>query len=287
MTDLTQYSEKERRESVKDILNLGFTAHLESKVSPELPMTQEEAMRFQEENLAAAVVGVSQSKRSSRVQSRRGSLAPSRLASVAASRVQSRVGSRMGSRTNSMSSVHNVDGELPETLGSIKSVTDSQEAVMSFYYTDAANQVKVMEIFDVTQTDPSLLVSDSMGIQYSMDDQVLPNDSVSRLRHSSGPSSTFASKSRRNSSHSLGFPTMSGRARHPSAPTTTNRAFERSLSAGIGDRRNARFLVGDDSEEEEEDEKKDYFSDPESEESEDKSKMVQEVATGIVLGGRK
>ena len=48
MTDLTQYSEKvkidlilstitlstvqERRESVKDILNLGFTAHLESKV---------------------------------------------------------------------------------------------------------------------------------------------------------------------------------------------------------------------------------------------------------------
>ena len=40
-----------------------------------------------------------------------------------------------------MSSLHNVDGELPETLGSIKSVTDSQEAVMSFYYTDAANQV--------------------------------------------------------------------------------------------------------------------------------------------------
>ena len=35
-----------------------------------------------------------------------------------------------------------------------------------------SSQVKVMEIFDVTQTDPSLLVSDSMGIQYSMDDQV-------------------------------------------------------------------------------------------------------------------
>merc|ERR1719430_2615998 len=197
MTDLTQDSAKERRESVKDILNLGFTAHLESKVSPDLPHTQEEAMKFQTENLAAAVVGVSQSKRSSRVQSRVGSLAPSRLASMAASRAQSRVGSRMGSRTNSMSSLHNVDGELPETLGSIKSVTDSQEAVMSFYYTDAANQVKVMEIFDVTQTDPSLLVSHSMGIQYSMDDQVLPNDCISRLRHSSGPS-TVASKSRRN-----------------------------------------------------------------------------------------
>ena len=68
MTDLTQYSEKvriggkspcrlrqERRESVKDILNLGFTAHLESKVSPDLPQSQNEALRFQEENLAAAV----------------------------------------------------------------------------------------------------------------------------------------------------------------------------------------------------------------------------------------
>merc|ERR1711936_1540117 len=268
--------------------------------SPELPLTQEEAMRFQEENLAAAVVGVSQSKRSSRVQSRVGSLAPSRLASMAASRAQSRVGSRMGSRTNSMSSLHNVDGELPETLGSIKSVTDSQEAVMSFYYTDAANQVKVMEIFDVTQTDPSLLVSDSMGIHYSMDDQVLPNDCISRLRHSSGPSPTLASKSRRNSVQSLGLPSPPGRARHPSAPTTTNRGFERSMSLGgplAGGRggRNARFLVGDqdDSDEGEEEEeeggspKKGYFSDPESEESEDKSKMVKEVATGIVLGGRK
>ena len=40
---------------------------------------------------------------------------------------------------------------------------------------DFPSQVKVMEIFDVTQTDPSLLVSDSMGIQYSMDDQVSSN----------------------------------------------------------------------------------------------------------------
>ena len=29
-----------------------------------------------------------------------------------------------------------------------------------------------MEIFDVTQTDPALLVTDNMGIQYSMEDQV-------------------------------------------------------------------------------------------------------------------
>lgn len=59
-------------------------------------------------------------------------------------------------------------------------------------------QVKVMEIFDVTQTDPSLLVTDSMGVQYSQDDQVLLHDSLTRLRHSSGPSA-LSSKSRRNS----------------------------------------------------------------------------------------
>merc|ERR1711974_65824 len=127
---------------------------------------------------------------------------------------------------------------------------------------------------------------------------VLPKDCISRLRHSSGPS-TVASKSRRNPVQSLGFPSPPGRARHPAEPTTTNRGFERSLSgahiAGGGGGRNARFLVGDqdDSDEEEEEEggegspKKAYFSDPESEESEDKSKTVKEVATGIVLGGRR
>ena len=112
-------------------------------------------MRFQEENLAAAVVGAS------RMASRMGSLAPSScgslLPSMAVSRVQSRVGSRMGSRftvqspqsghssmllrTNSMSSLYNIDGELPETLETIKNVTETQEAVMSFYYTDSENQV--------------------------------------------------------------------------------------------------------------------------------------------------
>jgi hypothetical protein len=40
-----------------------------------------------------------------------------------------------------MSSLHTIDGELPEALDTIKAVTETQEAVMSFYYTDAANQV--------------------------------------------------------------------------------------------------------------------------------------------------
>ena len=35
-----------------------------------------------------------------------------------------------------------------------------------------------MEIFDVTQTDPALLVTDNMGIQYSMEDQASLLDNV-------------------------------------------------------------------------------------------------------------
>ena len=55
MTDLGMYSEQERRESVKDILNLSLVACLESDVSPHLPFSQEEAKKFQKENLTAAV----------------------------------------------------------------------------------------------------------------------------------------------------------------------------------------------------------------------------------------
>lgn len=99
--------EQERRESVKDILNLGFTAHLESRLAPDLPQSQEEAIRFQEENLAAAVSSYSSTTTywlaqvvgASRAQSRVGSLGPSRFGSLACSRVTSRVGSRMGSRS--------------------------------------------------------------------------------------------------------------------------------------------------------------------------------------------
>ena len=55
MTDLAKYSEQERRESVKDILNLGLVALLESDIAPNLPGSQEAAKKFQKENLTAAV----------------------------------------------------------------------------------------------------------------------------------------------------------------------------------------------------------------------------------------
>jgi hypothetical protein len=55
MTDLAKYSDQERRESVKDILNLELVAHLESITPPNLPGSQEAAKKFQKENLTAAV----------------------------------------------------------------------------------------------------------------------------------------------------------------------------------------------------------------------------------------
>ena len=55
MTDLQMYSKQERKDSVKDILNLGFTAQFESEVAPKLPHELSGALRFQQENMAAAV----------------------------------------------------------------------------------------------------------------------------------------------------------------------------------------------------------------------------------------
>jgi len=177
MTDLNTYSKLERAESVKDILNLGFTAQLESEVAPQLPQELNGALKFQQENMAAAVTS----------QSRLNSVVNSRMPS----RVMSRATSRLGTRNNSMNSLYDLDGSLPDTLGQIQHVTENQEAVMSFFYTDDDNQVKIMEIFDVTETDPSLLVNDDLGINYSDENLILsPSKATSspRLRHSSGSS---------------------------------------------------------------------------------------------------
>jgi len=154
-----------RRDSVKDILNLGFTAHMESEVQPHLPSDRASAIRFQHQNMAAAV--------SSAVQSKAHSMVNSNMASKVGSRVMSTTTSLMGSRCDSMSSlVTDTDGPLPGTIEQIQAVTEHQEAVMSFYYTGEDNQLKLMEIFDVTQTDPQLLVGDELGVNYS-EDQVI------------------------------------------------------------------------------------------------------------------
>ena len=55
MVDLAKYSEDERRESVKDILNIGLIAHLETEATPELPSSHQAARKFNKNNLSAAV----------------------------------------------------------------------------------------------------------------------------------------------------------------------------------------------------------------------------------------
>ena len=66
-----------------------------------------------------------------------------------------------------MSSLYEYEGPLPDTIGQIQQVTEQQEAVISFFYTGEDNKVKLMEIFDVTKTDPSILVGDHLGVNYS------------------------------------------------------------------------------------------------------------------------
>ena len=43
--DLMSRRESLRRDSVRDILNLGFTAHMESQVQPQLPSDRASAIR--------------------------------------------------------------------------------------------------------------------------------------------------------------------------------------------------------------------------------------------------
>ena len=65
----------------------------------------------------------------------------SRVVSRGVSAAPSLLGSRMGSRCDSMSSLYEVDGPLPDTIGQIQAVTEQQEAVISYYYTGEDNQV--------------------------------------------------------------------------------------------------------------------------------------------------
>ena len=75
-----------------------------------------------------------------------------------------------GSRHGSMSSLLDLEGGggggLPDTIGQIQAMTEQQEAVMSFYYTDTDNQLKLVEIFDVTAAD-ELIGDTELGVDYS------------------------------------------------------------------------------------------------------------------------
>ena len=54
-TTLSKYSDQVRRESVKEMLNLGLVAQMESVTHPSLPHSPEAAKKFQKENLTSTV----------------------------------------------------------------------------------------------------------------------------------------------------------------------------------------------------------------------------------------
>ena len=55
MPDLSKYSNHERGESVRELLNLGLVAHMESVTPPSLQHSPEAVKKFQKENLPATV----------------------------------------------------------------------------------------------------------------------------------------------------------------------------------------------------------------------------------------
>eukprot|EP00092_Neocalanus_flemingeri_P107954 GFUD01138578.1.p1 GENE.GFUD01138578.1~~GFUD01138578.1.p1 ORF type:complete len:623 (-),score=105.53 GFUD01138578.1:90-1769(-) len=210
--DLIKLTNAERRESVKDLLNLCFVAQLEGGMAS-LPLSHEAAIKFQNENLSAAI------SPSSRIHSRRVSLAPPQAASRRDSLIPASLSrasliptslssavSRRESRVNTSNNLCELVGEVPSTFDNLKEVTDTKDAVMSFYYKDSSSQVKLMEIFDVTKTDPSLLVTDEVETDYYLDSANLRSSLESarfrqlsgslqssfRRRHSSAPQATFS-----------------------------------------------------------------------------------------------
>jgi len=179
--NITQYGDEEEieptghSEAVKDLFSMELTAELETSDIVDLPHNQVEAIKFQNENLTAAVVS--------------GSRMHSRVTSRATSRASSRAVSRMASRRSSFSSLAGLDEASP-VLDHIRQVTQYQESLFAFYYTDEDNQMQITEIFDVTQTDPSLLTdNDSQDYSFSQVTDALHSyqDEV-RRRHPSGMS---------------------------------------------------------------------------------------------------
>ena len=171
----------ERQESVKDILVLELTAELESDEAVALPHTQADAIRFQTENLAAAVSSsATHSRTLSRAVSRESSRGPasamgSRAPSLSSLVSSSDGGSPLSSATRAASITG--DSAAVDTIELLRQVSGQQEALMAFYYTDPAdNQVRMTEIFDVTTAaDPAVLraaaaAADDFGVDYNADD---------------------------------------------------------------------------------------------------------------------
>jgi len=160
VTDFSNYADFESTDNVKDIFNLELVTDLQAESSPILPENLAAAIKFQKDNLSAAVASES----------------------GAPTRANSTRGSRSVSRVNSNDNLNLLTSSgVSGTMEKIKQVTDSQSAVMSFFFTDQEKEVKMLEIFDVTETDPSKLVFDMKSLESQ---EKFKN---SRSRHCSAP----------------------------------------------------------------------------------------------------
>ena len=111
---------------MKDILNLEMVTrlHVDPDTCPALPVSQEEAVKFQRENLTTAVFN-----NSSHVST------PNTLTPRASPPTTTR-GSRSVSRVSSNDSLCRLG-----TMEQVRNVTDNQKAVMSFFYTHPDKEV--------------------------------------------------------------------------------------------------------------------------------------------------
>ena len=115
----------ECNDTVKDILNLEMVTrlHVDPDTSPSLPVCQEDAVRFQRENLTTAVFNNSHMS------------SPNTLTPRASPPTTTR-GSRSVSRVSSNDSLCRLG-----TMEQVRNVTDNQKAVMSFFYTHPDKEV--------------------------------------------------------------------------------------------------------------------------------------------------
>ncbi|KAG0720392.1 hypothetical protein GWK47_048607 [Chionoecetes opilio] len=155
---ITQFSGEVEMQHIQNRQNFDFTLDLDTMEG--VPQSHKDAMLLESQALAEVAL-----RCASRSVSRAGSRMASRAASRAPSRAPSRAVSRAVSRRPSFSSEAPDGVGLQDALGSpasglvgedaferILDVTTHQEALMAYYYLDDNNEVRVTEIFDMTNT---------------------------------------------------------------------------------------------------------------------------------------
>ncbi|XP_068218682.1 1-acylglycerol-3-phosphate O-acyltransferase Pnpla3-like isoform X1 [Palaemon carinicauda] len=153
---ITEFAGDQEAPRVGNRHNFDFTLDM---TDAEMPQSHKEAMVLESEALKQVAL---------RCASRCVSRAGSRVASRAASRAVSRAVSRMPSLDNlNDDSLYEGPGYITDdAFEQIMNVTTHQEALMAYYYLDDNNEVRVTEIFDLTNDGPT---ADNCGLEVDSD----------------------------------------------------------------------------------------------------------------------